>query len=50
MLEIRDGGRLVQAWGAAKDRIDAVLGGATALRSPGTHCARCSAFCPVRIS
>ena len=48
-LEMRDGGSLVQAWAAAKDRIDAVLAGAVALRSPGQHCGRCTANCPVRI-
>ena len=48
-LVIRDGGALVRAWTAARDRIDAVLAGATALRSPGNHCGRCSANCPVRI-
>ena len=44
------GVKLVQAWEDTKDRIDAVLGGAAALRSPGTHCAWCTAYCPVRIS
>ena len=48
-LEVRDWGGLVRAWETAKGRIDAVLAGATALRSPGMHCGRCSANCPVRI-
>ena len=48
-LEIRDGGNLAEAWLTAKGRIDAVLAGATALRSPGQHCGRCAADCPVRI-
>ena len=48
-LEMRDGGSLVQAWAAAKDRIDAVLAGAVALRSPGQHCGRCTANCAVRV-
>ena len=48
-LELRDGRSLTAAWGTAKSRIDAVLAGATALRSPGQHCGRCSANCPVRI-
>ena len=48
-LEVRDGLALLQAWSAAKDRIAAVHYGATALRSPGQHCNRCSVSCPVRI-
>ena len=48
-LEMRDGGSLVRAWSAAKDRIDAVLAGAIPLRSPGQHCGRCASDCPVRI-
>ena len=48
-LEVRDSVGLTQAWLVAKSRIDAVLEGATALRSPGQHCGRCSANCPVRI-
>ena len=49
-LEVRDSVGLTQAWLVAKSRIDAVLDGATALRSPGPHCGRCSANCPVRSS
>ena len=48
-LEIRLGTALEYTWSTAKGRIDAVLAGATALRSPGQHCGRCSAICPVRI-
>ena len=48
-LELRDGRSLTAAWATAKSRIDTVLAGATALRSPGQHCGRCSANCPVRI-
>ena len=48
-LEIRHGGDLTGAWITAKDRIDAVLAGAPALRSPGQHCTRCATDCPVRI-
>ena len=48
-LELRDGRSLVAAWATAKSRIDTVLAGATALRSPGQHCGRCAANCPVRI-
>ena len=48
-LEVRDGSRLATAWMEARARIDAVLAGATALRSPGQHCGRCLAICPVRI-
>ena len=48
-LEVRHGDSLVQAWAVAKGRIDAVLAGATALRSPGQHCGRCVASCPVRV-
>ena len=48
-LEVRDSIGLTQAWLVAKSRIDAVLEGATALRSPGQHCGRCNAVCPVRI-
>ena len=49
-LEVRDGYDLVRGRGlTAKERIDAVLAGTTALRSPGLHCGRCTANCPVRI-
>ena len=48
-LEVRDSADLEWAWLTAKARIDAVLAGATALRSPGLHCGRCTASCPVRI-
>ena len=48
-LEVRDSADLARVWRTAKSRIDAVLAGATALRSPGQHCGRCSASCPVRI-
>ena len=47
-LDMRDAGALEAAWLTAKSRIDAVLAGATALRSPGLHCGRCAASCPVR--
>ena len=47
-LDVREEAGLVAAWAAAKSRIDAVLAGATALRSPGQHCGRCTASCPVR--
>ena len=47
-LELRPGADLEWAWLTAKSRIDAVLAGATALRSPGQHCGRCAASCPVR--
>ena len=47
-LEVRPGADLEWAWLTAKSRIDAVLAGATALRSPGQHCGRCEASCPVR--
>ena len=49
VLEIRDGGSLLLAWAAARERFNAVLAGATPLRSPGQHCGRCAANCPVRI-
>ena len=52
-LEIRDGVQLswCSMWGAAKDRIDAVLCGGYGPCVPlGTHCAWCTVFCPVRIS
>ena len=48
-LEIRDATGLEEAWEVARERIGAVLAGATALRSPGLHCGRCTASCPVRI-
>ena len=48
-LTIREGHELRRAWYTARERIEAVLSGATALRSPGQHCGRCSASCPVRI-
>ena len=48
-LEVRDSADLARVWRTAKSRIDAVLAGAMALRSPGQHCGRCSASCPVRI-
>ena len=47
-LELRPGADLEWAWLTAQSRIDAVLAGATALRSPGQHCGRCAASCPVR--
>ena len=47
-LEIRDGADLWYAWRVAKQRIDAVVAGAPAMRSPGQHCGRCVALCPVR--
>ena len=48
-LEVRDSADLTRVWRTAKSRIDTVLAGATALRSPGQHCGRCAANCPVRI-
>ena len=48
-LEVRYGADLEWAWLTAKSRIDAVLAGATALRSPGQHCGRCTSRCPVRV-
>ena len=48
-LEVRPGAGLARAWSTAKGRIDAVLAGAPALRSPGQHCGRCAADCPVRV-
>ena len=48
-LEFGAAGELVRAWQAWGGRIRAVQSGATALRSPGQHCGRCSALCPVRI-
>ena len=48
-LEVRYAVDLMNAWTTAKSRIDAVLAGATALRSPGQHCGRCTARCPVRV-
>ena len=48
-LEMRYAADLMNAWTTAKSRIDAVLAGATPLRSPGLHCGRCTARCPVRI-
>ena len=47
-LEVRYAADLRNAWTTAKSRIDAVLAGATALRSPGLHCGRCAVRCPVR--
>ena len=48
-LEVRPGAGLARAWVTAKDRIDAVLAGAPALRSPGQHCGRCATDCLVRV-
>ena len=48
-LEVRDSADLARVWRTAKSRIDLVLRGAPALRSPGQHCGRCTANCPVRI-
>ena len=48
-LETRAGLPLAQAWAANMVRIDAVMFGALPTRSPGLHCARCAADCPVRV-
>ena len=48
-LEVRDSADLARVWRIAKSRIGLVLRGAPALRSPGQHCGRCTANCPVRI-
>ena len=48
-LEVRNAADLARVWRTAKSRIDLVLRGAQALRSPGQHCGRCAANCPVRI-
>ena len=48
-LEKRPGLLLAQAWAANMVRIDAVMFGALPTRSPGLHCARCAADCPVRV-
>ena len=48
-LEVRYGADLASAWRTAKRRIDAVLTGSTALRSPGQHCKRCYVPCSVRV-
>ena len=48
-LEVRYAADLMNAWTTAKSRIDAVLAGATPLRSPGQHCGRCTSRCPVRV-
>ena len=47
-LELRPAPALATAWGIAKERIDAVTGGAAPLRTPGYHCRNCPANCAVR--
>ena len=48
-LELRRGLSLSTAWLQNTARIYEVMGGALPTRSPGLHCARCAADCPVRV-
>ena len=48
-LEIRDSRGLMWAWGLARARVNDISWGAQPLYSPGQHCGRCNADCPVRI-
>ena len=48
-LELRLHHPLAEAWDANIARIQAVMEGALPTRSPGLHCARCAADCPVRV-
>ena len=48
-LELRLHHPLAEAWDANMARIQEVMAGALPTRSPGLHCARCAADCPVRV-
>ena len=48
-LELRPSEPLMRAWQHSMRRINDVLAGALPTRSPGLHCARCAADCPVRV-
>ena len=48
-LEIRDGQPLAAAWVNMLRRVAEVQGGTPPTRSPGHHCHRCQANCPVRV-
>ena len=47
-LELRPAELLIDAWNRARDRVEDVMQGAIATRSPGFHCNRCRAVCAVR--
>ena len=47
-LELRPAELLIDAWNRARDRVEDVMSGAIATRSPGFHCNRCRALCAVR--
>ena len=47
-LELRPSEPLMGAWQPHRIRIAAIMAGALPTRSPGLHCARCAADCPVR--
>ena len=47
-LELRPAPALIAAWQVARQRVTDIQLGAPATRSPGVHCRRCLARCPVR--
>ena len=47
-LELRPATDLIAAWILARGRVEDVMKGAVATRSPGFHCNRCRAVCVVR--
>ena len=47
-LELRPAEDLIAAWINARRRVEDVMKGAIATRSPGFHCNRCRALCAVR--